>query len=213
MLISTASRKLNSDLHSTHANYGNRETGGGSADRLVVTLDSLYEKNACKSYLDYGTGKGKLPLSLKKHLKSPYKISAYDPANAQFDKHPSEPHDFLTCLDVLEHVEHNAIHSVLSDIRNLTKKIAFLIIDLQPAIKKLSTGQNAHILLAPHQWWSEQVSTHFPVFLTYPIYHRSGTLQKCGFICGTGPDKVDLVCYVTQKLKSHNTKVKGGYLG
>jgi hypothetical protein len=213
MLISTASLKLNQQLHLKEKNYGNRPTGGGSAKRLALTLTSLHEKGFCNSYLDYGTGKGELPLTLKRTLTAPISISAYDPANPSFSNHPSFPHDFVTCLDVLEHIELSSVHHVLHDIKSLTKNIAFLVVDLQPAVKRLSTGQNAHVMLAPPDWWSSQISSHFPVFMTYPTYHKSGILQKCTFICSPSPALVELLCYTTQKLKSFKGVVAGGYLG
>ena len=118
---------------------------------------------ACNSVLDYGTGKGKLVERLKRELPDSIKIMGYDPAVEEWKEKPNEPVDILVSLDVLEHIEMESIDAVLKDIARLTKNFCYLVIDLQPAIKKLADGRNAHILLAPPEWWVTRVSQLFLV--------------------------------------------------
>ena len=47
----------------------------------------------------------------------------------------------------------SSIDAVLKDIHRLTKRFCYVVVDLQPAVKKLADGRNAHILLAPYEWW------------------------------------------------------------
>ena len=54
-----------------------------------------------------------------------------------------------------------SIDAVL-DVANLTKNFCYLVIDLQPTVKTLPDGRNAHILLAPCDWWITRVSQIFP---------------------------------------------------
>ena len=74
---------------------------------------------------------------------------------------PDQPADILSCLDVLEHIELTSIDDVLQDINNLTRHFCYLVIDLQPAVKTLADGRNAHILLAPPDWWVSKIAAFY----------------------------------------------------
>ena len=91
--------------------------------------------------------------------------------------------DLVTSFDVLEHVERNSVYAVLKEIRDLSSKLVFLQIDLQPAVKKLSSGRNAHIMLAPIQKiWKLQVflrsGTHPIYFMQMAKYKNLQKLQQ-----------------------------------
>ena len=75
-------------------------------------------------------------------------------------------------------VEMESIESVLKDIKSLTSKFCYLVIDLQPAVKRLADGRNAHILLAPCEWWITRVAQLFPCIASFPVMHSSGKPQK-----------------------------------
>lgn len=114
------------------------------------------------SVLDYGTGKGGLVTLLKEsHLLHDIDIQGFDPAVKEFVQRPDQSFDIITCIDVLEHIDRYAIEDVIKDIRSLLDGFLFFAIDLAPAKKILSDGRNAHITLAPADWWSQQISAQF----------------------------------------------------
>ena len=76
--------------------------------------------------------------------------------------------DILTCLDVLEHVEIDSIDATLQEINSLTKNFV-IVIDLQPAVKRLADGRNAHVLLAPSEWWVSRFSQVFGAWQHFPL--------------------------------------------
>ena len=80
----------------------------------------------------------------QKEVKPQIKIMGYDPAVDEWESKLDEPADILSCLDVLEHIEISSIDEVLNDIHKLTRRFCYLVIDLQPAVKTLSDGRNAH---------------------------------------------------------------------
>ena len=212
-VISDEQRKLNRDLHANNQNFGNRIDGAGVASELPTVLKRIHELGFCNSVLDYGTGKGMLVNHLKRQLPSTIKIDGYDPAVEEYCLHPEEPYDVLVCLDVLEHIEIDSIDLVLSDIKKLTSNFCFLVIDLQPAVKKLKDGRNAHILLAPHDWWITKLAQLFPCITSFPLYHETGPIQKIVVACTNDPSRLELMYSFLIKLKVFNIKLSGGVLG
>ena len=49
------------------------------------------------------------------------------------------------------------------------QKFFFYAIDLIPANKKLSDGRNAHILLAPPDWWIQQITSKFSMNVCFQL--------------------------------------------
>ena len=94
-------------------------------------------------------------------MDSSFLVHGYDPAVEEWSIQPNEIGYIVSCLDVLEHVEIQSIDAVLTNIKQLTRRFCYLVIDLQPAVKKLPDGRNAHILLAPPDWWSLKISQYF----------------------------------------------------
>ena len=177
-VISDKQLELNRTLHDKEGSFGSRSDAGGLASRLHNAISRMHDAGICDSVIDYGTGKGGLVSRLSEELPSSISVLGYDPAVKAFQKKPDKPADILTCIDVLEHVEVTSIDSVLRDISELNSKFCFLIIDLQPAIKTLADGRNAHILLAPRDWWVNIISKVFPHFACFTIPHSSGFDQK-----------------------------------
>ena len=177
-LISDKQLDLNRSLHKNNSNFGNRPSGSGLAAKLPFGLIRMNELGICNSVLDYGTGKGLLVDNLKSDLPKSINVSGYDPAVDKWSNKPKSTFDILTCLDVLEHVELNKVQAVLHDINELTKYFCFITIDLQPAVKTLKDGRNAHIMLAPHDWWLTRISQIFPCIASFPIMNKSGFAQK-----------------------------------
>lgn len=210
--ISDQQRKLNSALHTTNTQFGNRSDGGGLAGNLASTLSRLHELGACHSVLDYGTGKGALVQRLRAELPKTLRVEGYDPAVEEFSTKPSQPADILTCLDVLEHIEMQSLDAVLRDIHTLTRNFCYLVIDLQPAKKILADGRNAHILLAPPEWWVSRISQLFACQASFPVYHRAGVAQKVVIGACHQPEMLPMLYSFLIKLKIFNTRMSGGIL-
>ncbi|MBM5785817.1 MAG: class I SAM-dependent methyltransferase [Cyanobacteria bacterium K_DeepCast_35m_m1_288] len=212
-LISENQRSLNKALHSENQQFGNRPTGAGLATHLPAALMRMHELGLCRTVLDYGTGKGKLVHYLREKLPPVMQVDGYDPAVNTWMHKPGQPVDILTCLDVLEHIEMESIDAVLKDIKSLTRGFCFLIIDLQPAAKKLADGRNAHILLAPPEWWVGRISQLFTCQASFPVMHRSGHPQKLVVAATNNVSILPLVYAFLGKLKIFGIQMEGGPLG
>ena len=105
------------------------------------------------------------------------------------------------------------MHAVLNEIKDLSSKLVFLQIDLQPAVKRLSSGRNAHIMLAPSDWWVSQIAGIFPVLGSYPVYHVRGEIQKVAIVATKDTKYSALVWSLLMKLQKSPVLVQGGYLG
>lgn len=212
-IISQEQRELNRALHATNQNFGNRVDAAGVATHLPAAVIRMHELGFCNTLLDYGTGKGKLVEHLKESLPGSIKVDGYDPAVEEYSLHPEDPYNIVVCLDVLEHIEIDSIDAVLNDIRRLTSNFCYLVIDMQPAVKKLQDGRNAHILLAPHDWWVSKLAQLFPCVTSFPLYHQSGSIQKIVIACAQDPSRLDLVYSFLIKMKLFNIRLAGGILG
>lgn len=211
-VISTAQLELNAALHKTDSNFGNRVDGAGKAIRLVDALNRMNELGVCDSVLDYGTGKGSLVRRLRSELPAKIQVEGYDPAMPDFASKPEAPSDILLCLDVLEHIEMRSIDAVLKDIHRLTRRFCYLVIDLQPAGKKLADGRNAHILLAPAEWWISRVAQLFACQASFPMMHEAGEPQKIVIAACHDPKLSPLMYGFLVKLKSFDCIMGGGVL-
>ena len=207
--ISDSQRRLNQELHQARPDFGSR--GGAGNDGVMQAIGRYKELNAIESVLDYGTGKGTFPKNLKKAF-SDLEVGAYDPAVEEFNNKPNKEFDLVTCFDVLEHVERASVHAVLEEIRDLSSKLVFLQIDLQPAVKRLSSGRNAHIMLAPSDWWVAQVASIFPIQGSFPIFHSSGEIQKIAIVATKDIKFSALVWSFLMKLQKSPLRIVGGYL-
>ena len=130
----------------------------------------------------------------------------------EFAQRPSQPVDILTCLDVLEHIEMASIDAVLREIHALTRQFCYLVIDLQPAVKSLADGRNAHILLAPPEWWSSRLAQLFPCITAFPVYHESGLAQKLVIGAAHKPESLTLMYAFLVKLNVFRLRMGHGVL-
>jgi len=140
MLITDQYRELNAQLHTTNPQYG------VSSSKWAPVVAGLADQIGTRDILDYGCGKGLLKTTLG------WPIREYDPSIPGKDA-PPEPADFLTCTDVLEHIEPECLEHVLNDLQRLTRKIAFLNIATRPAKKILADGRNAHLIQQQLPFW------------------------------------------------------------
>ena len=171
------SKTLYKELHKRDSRFGSRGDAGGVTKNIKHAIESLKKANV-KSILDYGTGKGALVHSLRNSLPAGYIVDGYDPSVKEWEKKPEQKYDIITCVDVLEHLEVANIDEILVSIKNVTQHFCFLLIDLQPAVQKLSNGRNAHTLLAPHDWWSSKIASHFYTTINFPVLNKGGFIQK-----------------------------------
>src|SRR5262245_5174458 len=109
MLISPEYLALQKELHAA-GNYG---TGVQTKDanewvRKVAPIGS--------SVLDYGCGQG----TLKAALGADYDVREYDPAVEGKTANPDRA-DYVTCIDVLEHIEPECLDLVINHLKVLTK--------------------------------------------------------------------------------------------
>ena len=211
-VISDEQKELNKLLHRDNKNFGNRADGAGTAANLATAIDRMNELGVCKSVLDYGTGKGKLVKHLRSNVRSHIRVSGYDPAVEEWDDSPSAA-DIVTCLDVLEHIEYDSIDALLNDIKRLTNIFCYLVIDLQPAVKVLADGRNAHILLAPPDWWVTKIAQIFPCHAAFPIYHERGKIQKIVIAACSKNEYVPFMYGFLNKMRLFDFVMAGGPLG
>ena len=211
-VISEKQKQLNQELHKSNKNFGNRATGAGIAQNLPTALNRMHELGVCNSFLDYGTGKGLLVQRLKKLVNPKINVTGYDPSVAEYSVHPEGKYDIVSCLDVLEHVELDSIDSVIDDIANLTKRFCYVVVDLQPAVKTMSDGRNAHILLAPSDWWINKFSQRFKSLSCFPVMHACGQPQKI-VLAATNNLKMSSYMYMfLLKMNVFNIELNGGVL-
>ena len=212
-VISQEQLALNKALHQQNGDFGNRAGASGMASRLPLALTRMHQVGLCRSVLDYGTGKGLLVKRLCDVLPDEIKVSGYDPAVDEWSVKPSSPVDVVTCLDVLEHIEMQSIDSVLNDISSLTINICYVVIDLQPAVKQLADGRNAHILLAPSEWWLTRFAQKFSCITSFPIMHKCGVVQKIVIAAAHKPEILPQMYRFINKLNIYDLKMCGGVLG
>jgi len=156
-LISDSYRALNAELHNRNHKYG-----GKGHDWLTRVVQYVTTAKAA-TYLDYGCGKGTLADAMQENyeltlLPSPDAVFRYDPVTAPDEPQPA---DFVTCCDVLEHIEPEYLDNVLADIKAKTKVQALLVISQRLANKRLADGRNAHLIVEKTPWWMKRLKKHF----------------------------------------------------
>ena len=155
-------------LHTDNKKYGaafEYENPNSMKYRLTIprAIKAAQEFSLIQSILDHGTGKGGLIQILNEHKDLNIIAKGYDPAVPQFSSPPTSKYHIVSSIDVLEHIGRDYIGSTLGEISNLTEKFFFFCIDLVPASKKLADGRNAHTLIAPSDWWIQQIKNKFRI--------------------------------------------------
>lgn len=159
--ISENYRKLNEQLHAENKQFGN------NGHKYLHHVLSLCKQLNTQDILDYGCGKGMLAQQL------PFPIREYDPAIEKHKELP-EPAELVVCTDVIEHLEEEYLDAVLDHIKSLTKKLAYLVISIEPAMKTLPDGRNAHLIVKPYQWWIEKLLSKFEL---HNFQHLTNRIQ------------------------------------
>jgi 2-polyprenyl-3-methyl-5-hydroxy-6-metoxy-1,4-benzoquinol methylase len=152
MLISEEYREIQRKLHADNRHYGSASTLYGKS------ISSVIHQLKATDILDYGAGKGRLKSSLD--VEHEIQVSLYDPAIKLISRTP-DPHEFVACIDVLEHIEPEYLDEVLDDLKRVTKDFGFFSVSTAEAKKTLSDGRNAHLIVEPMEWWLPKIMSRF----------------------------------------------------
>lgn len=153
MLITPEYRKEQEKLHE-NPNYGVASVS--FAPMVTALIDTL----GIEGMLDYGAGKARLAQSIQPDHK--VMIHLYDPAQPDYSDTP-DPSEFVTCIDVLEHIEPDLLDNVLDDLKRVTLRYGFFTIHTGPAIKTLTDGRNAHLTQKDFKWWLPKLWSRFHI--------------------------------------------------
>lgn len=153
MLISEEYKALQAKAHQDKPDWGRASVAyaGNVAD--------FCNHYGTKLILDYGCGKQRLRDCMKPHG---IEVIGYDPGIPGLDT-PAKPHDYVVCIDVLEHVEPECVDDVLDDLLRVTNKVGLFTIATTLANTTLADGSNAHRTVQPMKWWNEKLSRRFNV--------------------------------------------------
>lgn len=160
-LISEEYRRQNAELHRRNKKYGS--AGHAWTDRVMALLEDS------ESYLDYGCGKGQLADAIAERVKIKGFVRKYDPVTQPAMPVPA---DFVSCCDVLEHVEPENLDNVLEHIASLTMKRGLLVISMRPSNKRLPDGRNAHLIVEGEKWWLARLAPYFETEVVPPIKEK-----------------------------------------
>ena len=162
-MTSTQSSK---ELHKLNPHYGNASAYKNPSSmkcklNIPKSIQSILNLSPIGRILDYGTGKGGLVEEIKSCLPQKIDVQGYDPGVEKYNCLPDGQFDLIICIDVLEHIDRDLVHSTFQEIKDKSKGFVFFAIDLIPAKKELLDGRNAHVTLAPSDWWCQQLKQHF----------------------------------------------------
>lgn len=153
MLISEDYKQQQQEMHN-NPNYG-----VASVSFAPIVTD-IINKAGFTEILDYGCGKGRLAGAIRPDHN--VTIQLYDPGMPGYDEEP-EPMQFVTCIDVLEHVEPDSLDAVLDDLKEKTLVMGFFTIHTGPAMKVLPDGRNAHLIQEDYKWWLPKLWDRFDI--------------------------------------------------
>ena len=154
-MLSDTYRQVLKDTHADNAGWGK----GGT--KFFHTVNSYIEV-ADETILDYGCGKGMLVQALAEA--NPDKtIIGYDPAVPEYSAPVQELKvDFIVCTDVLEHIEPEYLDATLYRLSSMADR-AYYVACHVPAVKELTDGRNAHLIVEDHTWWLNKLLEHYPM--------------------------------------------------
>lgn len=131
------------------------DTGHLHAEKIIPCL----KREQYKDVLDYGSGHGTLAEAMRSHG---YEVTEYDPGFVD-KKDNNVPRSFVTCIDVLEHIEPDLLDNVLDDLQRCMLDKGYFVICCKRASKILSDGRNAHLIVEPPEWWKQKLNTRFNI--------------------------------------------------
>jgi len=151
-VISAAYKAEQRRMHEDNPNYG------VASVQYAPVVTMLINKLGITELLDYGCGKGRLAKSIAPDHE--VKVRMYDPGISGIDEKPDSA-QFVTCIDVLEHIEPEYVYDVLDDLSRVVEFYGFFTIHTGPAIKVLSDGRNAHLIQKGADWWLPLIMERF----------------------------------------------------
>ena len=155
--ISEEYRRMQEKLHE-NPNYG------VASVQYAPIVANLLTQMKITEILDYGAGKGRLGQTLAQILPNQIKVNHYDPAVPAWSGAP-QPCRFVTCIDVLEHIEPSYLDNVLDHLQELVLHKGFFTVHIGPAIKILPDGRNAHLIQEPPSWWLPRMFQRFELVM------------------------------------------------
>jgi len=148
------------------------------------------------SILDYGSADGKFKKGVERRGAADEqftgiaeRITNYDPAIPEYWDTP-EPHDFVMCIDVLEHIEPEYLEKVLEDLHRVTKhRFLFHIAMYFDDTKTLPDGRNPHLIVEDENWWKNRLAPYFDVKYSQVFWGKAAPHRKTLEVYGN-PKKV-----------------------
>ena len=144
-LISEEYRRMQEELH-RNPDYG------VASIQYAPLVASVLKSHGATEFLDYGAGKGRLAFAVEEILDVALTVHHYEPAIREWAS-PPQPCQFVTCIDVLEHIEPALVDNVLDDLKRVTAGRGLFTVHTAPAGKVLADGRNAHLIQEPPAWW------------------------------------------------------------
>lgn len=156
----TLSEEYRQVLKDTHAKAGLAWGNTGSV-KFYGNIVKLIKKFEVTEMLDYGAGPG----NLKKRLLGDFPeliVHEFEPARDEVSL-SAAPCKFVVCNDVFEHVEPEYLDAFFEDLQRVVEDRGYFTVCMVPAIKILSDGRNAHLILKPFSWWINKVANYFDI--------------------------------------------------
>lgn len=124
------------------------------ADRVAAYMRATESR----TLLDYGAGRSKLARTVAQKLADQHYdilFKEYEPA---FGHKNPDPAHFVTCIDVLEHVEREMVDGVLRDLKRCVEKRGLITISLRWASPK---KRKTHPNVFSRERWKLLIGQHF----------------------------------------------------
>lgn len=136
---------------------------GRSLENNLFDIKKIISDTTSVDLLDYGCGKAiwytntitvnNIEYSSIRNFWNIKEFYLFDPGVDKYSKKPNKKFDGVVCTDVLEHIHPDDIENVVSEIFSFAKKFVFFDIATVEDNKILSNGENAHLIVKPHNWW------------------------------------------------------------
>lgn len=153
MAVSQEYKNAYEQLHKAPNMFPGRQTA--IAFKYISPILSKYD---CKTVIDYGCGKAEQYFKMALHKKWGVRLALYDIGVPEYAIKPTGTYDATLCIDVLEHLEEEAVLETLTELDQYAKKVVIASIATRPAKKTLPDGRNAHLTIKPEDWWVEQIT-------------------------------------------------------
>lgn len=147
-------------LHKRDPNFG--VIGHLWADRVAAFM----RETESRTLLDYGCGRSNLARTVAQKLADEHYdilFTEYDPATKPGEPLPAE---YVTCIDVMEHVERHMIEPVFLDLQRLMQKGGLITISLRRASP---LRRAVHPTVRPRHWWLKRLQKYFVVTEIEPL--------------------------------------------